>query len=79
MVETQSGKHSMSYDNPFIQWWKSIHAQQDIGCLLQSKRWVIGTIALLLIYTRANDDAVTIMKPSSQDVPWEGLFPPLGK
>lgn len=26
-----------------------------------------------------NDEAVTVMKPSSQDVPWEGLLPPLGK
>lgn len=37
------------------------------------------TIALLLMYANANDDAVTVMKCSSQDVPWEGLFPPSGK
>lgn len=41
----------------------------DTGCLLQSKRWVMRTIALLLMYANANDDAVTAMKCSSQDVP----------
>lgn len=39
----------------------------------------MGTTALLLMYANANADAVTVMKPSFQEVPWEGLFPPLGK
>lgn len=38
------------------------------------------TTALLLIYDNDNDndDAVTVMKCSSQAVLWEGLFPPWG-